>query len=71
MERDLADPVQVDDMYVSLHLSPVSTAYAYLNTLAFFGIIDLLSVLPYYIEILMQQDTVSLVITSCSVPDPS
>jgi potassium voltage-gated channel Shal-related subfamily D protein 2 len=32
------------------------------NFLAFFGIIDLLSVAPYYIEILLQQDTV------CSIP---
>ena len=27
---------------------------------AFYGVIDLLSVLPYYIEVLMQQDTVFL-----------
>ena len=26
--------------------------------LAFYGVIDLLSVLPYYLELLMQQDTV-------------
>ncbi len=28
--------------------------------LAFYGVIDLLSVLPYYLELLLQQDTVSL-----------
>lgn len=37
--------------------------YAYVTT-AFFGIIDLLSVAPYYIEIMLQQDTVSLMRSS-------
>jgi len=30
------------------------------RSLAFFGIIDLLSVAPYYIELMLHQDTVSL-----------
>ncbi len=37
---------------------------------AFYGIIDLLAVMPYYIELIMQQDTVSLdAWISLRVPD--
>lgn len=39
-----------------IHTFPALTIYS--SLLAFFGIVDLLSVMPYYIELLLQQDTV-------------
>jgi hypothetical protein len=48
--RYSANVLGLGDLYVCLH--------SHLVTVAFFGLLDLLAILPYYIEVASQQDTV-------------
>ena len=49
-------------LYVPLHVpAPIQFIHE-ATTAAFYGAIDILAILPYYIEIILQQDTVLLII---------
>jgi potassium voltage-gated channel Shal-related subfamily D protein 2 len=61
MEWDLDGALQVDYMYAEHRLLPFRTEQSHLKP-AFYGIIDLLAILPYYIEIMLRQDTVHMVL---------
>jgi Ion transport protein len=58
MEWFLDEFVEVGCLYVSFGIYHPLCGLRNACKLAFFGIIDLLAILPYYIEIILQQDTV-------------
>lgn len=62
MEQYMEELVPMGYLYVPLYVpAPIQFIHE-ATTAAFYGAIDILAILPYYIEIILQQDTVLLII---------